>query len=235
MNKLVVITGGSKGIGKALVERFASANFDVITCARNENGLTELAQLHNKNYPNSTLHTFQADLSKRKEVDAFIQFINELNQNVDVLINNTGQFIPGQIHEEAEGNIEHMIQTNLYSAYHLTRGLLGDMMARKSGHVFMVCSTASNTAYVNGGSYCVSKFALLGLSKVLREEMKPFNVRVSAILPGATYTASWEGVDLPKERFMKSEDVAEVIYNAYSLSQNAVVEEVILRPMLGDI
>lgn len=98
-----------------------------------------------------------------------------------------------------------------------------------------MCSTASIVPYVNGGSYCISKFALLGMSRVLREEMKPFGVKVTAVLPGATLTASWDGTDLPKERFMQPEDVAEAIWTAYSLSPNSVLEELLIRPQLGDI
>jgi short-subunit dehydrogenase len=109
------------------------------------------------------------------------------------------------------------------------------MIARKSGHIFNMCSIASIKAYANGGSYAITKFALLGFSKCLREELKPVGIRVTSILPGATRTASWEGVDLPDERFMRVEDVAETVYGAYSLSQRSVVEEIIIRPQLGDI
>jgi short-subunit dehydrogenase len=73
------------------------------------------------------------------------------------------------------------------------------------------------------------------MTRVLREELKEFGIRVTAVLPGATYTASWEGVDLPKDRFMKPEDVAHAIFNAHCLSKNTVVEELLLRPQLGDI
>jgi NADP-dependent 3-hydroxy acid dehydrogenase YdfG len=90
-------------------------------------------------------------------------------------------------------------------------------------------------AYTNGGSYCVSKFALYGLTKVLRAELMPHDIRVTAILPGATLTASWEGVDLPPERFMKPEDVAESVYSAYTVSRHSVVEEILIRPQLGDL
>ncbi|MNL41342.1 Sepiapterin reductase [compost metagenome] len=127
------------------------------------------------------------------------------------------------------------METNLYSAYHLTRGLLLGMMELKKGHIFTICSTASIIAYPNGGSYCISKFALYGMTKVLREEMKPYNVRVTAILPGATYTDSWKGTDLPEERFMDSRDVAESIWSVYALSSRAVVEEILIRPQLGDL
>src|SRR6187551_1859801 len=98
------------------------------------------------------------------------------------------------------------------------------MKAKRSGHIFNMCSIASIMAYPNGGSYTISKFAMLGFSKVLREELKPWGIRVSAILPGATFTASWEGVDLPEDRLMKPEDVADAVYGAYALSGRSVVE-----------
>jgi short-subunit dehydrogenase len=89
--------------------------------------------------------------------------------------------------------------------------------------------------YINGGSYCISKYAMYGMTQVLREEMKEHNVRVTAVLPGATYTSSWEGADLPPERLMKPEDVASAVWNAYEMSSRTVVEEIILRPQLGDL
>ena len=109
------------------------------------------------------------------------------------------------------------------------------MQERGAGAVFNICSTASLMAYNNGGSYCMSKFALYGFSKVLREEMKPHNIRVTAVLPGATFTASWEGVDIPEARFMPAEDVAEMIYQTYAMSDRTVVEDIIMRPLLGDM
>jgi short-subunit dehydrogenase len=109
------------------------------------------------------------------------------------------------------------------------------MKDRRRGHIFNMCSVASLFAYPNGGSYSITKFALLGFTKVLREELKPYGVRVTSVMPGATLTASWQGTDLPDERFMRVEDVAETIYAAYSLSQQSVVEEIVLRPQLGDI
>ncbi len=234
MNKIIVITGGTKGIGKAIIKKFAAEGFDVATCARNADDLRQLKLEIENNY-DVRLYTIQTDVSKREEINRFIQSIKDDFGNPLVLVNNAGVFIPGAIHKEEEGALEKMINTNLYSAYHITRGFIEGMTSEKSGHVFNICSTASIIPYVNGGSYCISKFALLGMSKVLREEMKEFGVRVTSILPGATLTASWDGVDLPKERFMKSEDVAEVVWNAYSMSDHTVMEEVVMRPQLGDI
>jgi short-subunit dehydrogenase len=109
------------------------------------------------------------------------------------------------------------------------------MINQKNGHIFNMCSVASLMAYPNGGSYSISKFALLGFSKCLREEMKPFNIKVTSIMPGAVLTDSWAGVDIPEERFMRAEDVAKTIWTAYHLSDSAVIEEIVMRPQKGDI
>jgi len=235
MNKLAVVTGGSKGIGRATVEKFASAGFDVATTARNLDNLQTLKLEIETQFSGINLNYMVADLSITAEVQKFAQFVLEFEQPIDVLVNNTGVYVPGQIHNEPQGQLELMINTNLYSAYYLSRALVNSMMKERRGHIFNICSTASIMPYVNGGSYCISKFALYGMTKVLREEMKAFNIRVTAILPGATNTASWDGIDLPDERFIKASDVADAIFSAHSLSQSATVEEILIRPQLGDI
>ena len=235
MNKLVIVTGGTKGIGKALVWKFASEGFDVITCARNEADLESLKSSILSTYSNIQINTCVADLSNVTGREEVIKMVNSISRPVDVLINNAGLFVQGKIHNEPDGVLENQIQTNLMSAYEITRGVVGGMIEKRSGSIFNICSIASITAYENGGSYTISKFALLGMTKVLRQEMKQYNIRVTAVLPGATLTASWEGVDLPQERFMKPEDVADSIYGVYKLSDQTVVEEILLRPQLGDL
>jgi len=234
MKKLVVVTGGTKGIGRAILEKFGREGFDLVTCSRKQNELDELANELKQKY-SIEVFTKVADISAKVEVNGFIDYINSLKRNVDVLVNNAGYFLPGNVTEENEGALESMINTNLYSAYYTTRGLVDQMKKNKSGHIFNMCSIASFMAYPNGGSYTITKFAMLGFSKVLREELKESGIRVTSIMPGATLTASWEGVDLPKERFMKAEDVADAVYAAYSLSARSVVEEMVIRPQLGDI
>lgn len=233
--KSVVVTGGTKGIGYAIINTFASEGFNIITCSRNLKELESLKSEIQNNYMDIVVHVLETDLSKKNEVEKFIKFINGQKESVEVLVNNTGTFIPGQIHSEEDGNLEMMMQTNLYSAYHLTRGVVQKMMSKGSGYVFNMCSVASIMAYPNGGSYSISKYALYGMTKCLREEMKEHGIRVSAILPGATLTASWDGVDLPSDRFIKPEDIAEAVWSAYSMSPNSVVEEIVIRPQLGDL
>lgn len=231
---MIVVTGGSKGIGKAIIQIFAKNGFNIATCGRNN---ADLIALKNEIESEFGVKVFvqTADLSLPEGTRSFIEFVKRIGEKPQVLVNNTGTFIPGAIHDEPEGQLRKMIETNLYSAYDITRGLIGEMIKEKSGHIFNICSIASITAYANGGSYAISKHAMHGFSKCLREEMKEHNVRVTAILPGATLTASWEGVELPPERFSKAEDVAEVVYSAFNISKNSVVEDIIIRPQLGDL
>jgi short-subunit dehydrogenase len=232
MNKLLVVTGGTKGIGRAVIEKFLTQGFDIATCARNSDDLLMLKEALS---PLGKIYTFKADVSDRSQVRNFVEFIQGLNRTIDVLVNNAGYFIPGEIVSEPEGVLDKMMQANLFSAYHTTRGIVPVMKLNKSGHIFNICSIASIQAYANGGSYAITKFALLGFSKCLREELKKYGIRVTAVLPGATRTASWDGVDLPDERFMKAEDVADMIFAAHALSARSVVEEILIRPQLGDI
>jgi short-subunit dehydrogenase len=234
MNKLIVVTGGTKGIGRAVVEKFASEGFDIVTCARTHSELEELKREIEKVLA-VRVYIQSADMSRKEDVKAFCAFVTGLHRPVEVLVNNAGYFLPGEISTEDEGTLESMIHANLYSAYYTTRGLVDGMKSKKSGHIFNLCSIASIKAYPNGGSYAISKFALLGFSKCLREELKHHNIRVTAVMPGATFTASWEGVDLPEERFIPADDVAESIFGAYGVSARSVVEEIIIRPQLGDI
>ncbi|WP_154852286.1 SDR family oxidoreductase [Cyclobacterium xiamenense] len=234
MAKSILVTGGTKGIGKAIIHRFAREGFDVFSCSRNGSELNSLQQEMADLYPEVQVQVMQADLSQKQEVKAFAAFVKK-NTIPDVLINNTGIFIPGSLHEEPEGNFEKTMHTNLFSAYYLTRAFTDAFIDRKSGHIFSIGSIAGLTAYANGGSYAVSKWAMLGFTKCLRQELMPHGIRVTSVLPGATYTASWEGVDLPEDRFMKATDVAESVWAAYNLSPRSVVEEIVIRPQLGDI
>lgn len=233
MNKKIVITGATKGIGRAIAEKFASEGWDLALCSRNEKDL-ELFKSEVRSLKSEVLIQ-KCDVSKREEVKVFAEkVLNEFGA-VDIIVNNAGVFLPGQVINEEEGTLEKLIETNLYSAYHLSRMLLPKMLEKKSGHIFNLCSVASIQAYPNGGSYSISKFALLGLSKALREELKPHHIKVTALIAGATYTDSWSQSNLPESRFMKAEDIAQTVWDVYHLSENTVVEEILLRPILGDI
>ncbi|MCB0495254.1 MAG: SDR family oxidoreductase [Cyclobacteriaceae bacterium] len=234
MKRSIIVTGGTKGIGRAIINLFADKGFDVVTCARSEADLEGLKAEMNTKYPDVEIKFMAVDLSVREEVYKFVEFARSNVHALDVLVNNTGIFIPGKITDEKEGTLEKMLDTNLVSAYYVTKGLIKPIQ-NAQGHIFNMCSTASIMPYANGGSYCISKFAMLGMTKVLREEMKSLGVKVTAVMPGATLTASWEGTDLPEDRFMKAADVAHAVWHAYAMSPRSVVEEIVIRPQLGDI
>ncbi|MGE7773257.1 SDR family oxidoreductase [Chitinophaga sp. NPDC101104] len=231
-----IITGASKGIGKAVAEKLAAEGFDVAICARGVQELEATARGIREQSPAARVLALPVDMGDKQAVLAFADAVRrEFGDAPAILVNNAGIFVPGAVHEEEDGHLEKMMAVNLYSAYHLTRAFIPAMKSAKKGHVFNLCSTASHKAYPNGGSYSITKFALLGFSKNLREEMKPHGVKVTSISPGPVLTASWEGFDGPEDRLMEPADVASMLWAAYNLSAQAVIEDILMRPQLGDL
>ena len=231
----VVITGASRGLGKAIAHLFAQNGHDLILTSRNEVALYNAVQELMTIYPDITVKAKSFDLAEKEQAQAFGKWVLGLQVPIDVLVNNAGLFDPGSVYNEPDGTLEHMMAVNLFSAYHVTRSVINQMMQQKSGHIFNMCSIASLKAYPNGGAYSISKYALAGFSTNLREEMKPFGIKVTAVYPGAAYTDSWEGSGVDPKRIMQANDIARMIFTASQLSPQACVEEIILRPQLGDL
>lgn len=231
----LIITGASRGIGRAVVLAFARKGFNVAFCARREAPLEALAA-EVKAIPESGGCYWEAcDVSKPGAVESFGLRAQQQWGAFDVVVNNAGVFLPGEILSCDDGDLESMMETNLFSAYRLTRALVPAMLDARRGHIFNLCSIASLKAYSNGSLYSITKFALYGFSKSLRRELTDRGIRVTAVLPGATWTDSWEGIELPESRFMPAEDIASAIVQAWEMSPRTVVEEIVLRPQAGDI
>jgi short-subunit dehydrogenase len=233
----IVITGASKGIGKAIAHEFASHGHHLILCSRNGAALYKTVEALQTQFPSITVKAKPFDLSTQAK--EFGRWILDTGLVPDILVNNAGLFEPGSVHNEPEGILENQMATNVYSAYHLTRTLLPVMMQNPSAnpgrHIFNICSIASLQAYKNGGAYSISKFAMDGFSKNLREEMKEYGIKVTAVYPGAVLTDSWGNYDNSTHRIMEAADVAKMIYTSSQLSQGACVEEIVMRPQLGDL
>lgn len=230
-----VITGASRGIGKALAEIFALHGYNLFLCARTESTLLATIDELKTKFPNVAVDGQALDLSQKEKATLFGQWVLNNADPVDVLVNNTGTFIQGNVSDEPDGALETMLGVNLFSAYHTTRTLLPKMKARKSGHIFTICSIASLAAYPGGGAYSISKYALLGFTRNLRAELKEHGIKVTAVIPGAVYTDSWKGSGVSESRIMETEDLAKMIFAATQLSPQAVVEDLVLRPQLGDL
>lgn len=234
-NMRAVITGASRGIGKAIAFKFAKEGFDLAICARIETNLLALQKELNEQYPSVEIIAQVTDVSVKSQIDSFAKSITDKWDKIDVLINNAGTFIKGHIHKEEDSLFEKLMHTNLFSAYYMSKRFLKGMISHKKGHVINIGSTASKQTYLGSGSYSISKFGLLGLTRALRDEMKQYNIRVTIIMPGAVLTDSWEGTKLPPERFMKVEDIADVVWSCHAISDQTNVEEIVLRPIKGDL
>ena len=230
----VIITGASRGLGKAIAEAFASAGHDLYLTSLNEKRLYDAVQELINKFPSVTIKGKPFDLSKKEQAKEFGKWCVQ-NCSPDILVNNAGSFAGSNVHDEIEGSLEEMIETNLYSAYYVSRIIVPEMKKKKKGHIFNMSSIAGLRAYPGGGSYGISKYALHGFSVNLREELKEFNIKVTTVFPGAAYTDSWASSGIAKKRFIEAEDIAKMIYAASQLSLSACVEDIIIRPQLGDI
>ncbi len=230
----VIITGASKGIGRAIALAFAVEGCRLILCSRNRENLEGLAAEIKKRFPQTLVETFAADLSEKSQVIGFGNFCLGFG-SADIVVNNAGIYLPGSCIDEEEGFMERMMALNFYSAYHLSRLLVPHMIKASKGHIFNICSVASLKAYPGGGGYSISKFALDGLSQNLRHELMPHGIKVTAVFPGAVFTDSWGDFDNSQLRIMEAADIAKMILAASKLSAQAVVEEIIIRPQLGDL
>jgi len=234
MNPTAVITGATKGIGRAIANRFAQDGFDLIVCARNKKDLDAM-KAGVESHQAVSCKTLACDLADKRQQDLFIDFVKQSTNYIDVLVNNAGIFYPGSVYNERDGALEELMQVNLVSCYRLVQGLFPLVKKSKKPHIFNIVSTAALGAYRNGGSYSITKYALLGYTRNLREEMKEHGVRVTAVLPGPTQSESWNSTPLPPERFMPAEDIAAMMFCSYSLAQQTVVEDIVMRPLLGDV
>jgi short-subunit dehydrogenase len=230
----VIVTGASKGIGKAIAMKFAGEGQQLFLCARNAGQLQATANEISDRFPGSVVRIMPVDLSVKEAVISFAEWCLQ-HGTADILVNNAGIYLPGDSMDEPDGQLEMMMNTNLYSAYHLTRKLLPSMIKNGHGHIFNICSIASLKAYDGGGGYSISKFAMNGFSQNLRHELKPHGIKVTAVMPGAVLTDSWANFDNSGKRIMEASDIAELVYAASILSPQAVVDEILITPQLGEL
>jgi NAD(P)-dependent dehydrogenase (short-subunit alcohol dehydrogenase family) len=231
---LIVITGASQGIGAAVAEAFAALpGATLALLARNPARLEAVALRCRQQ--GAVAQAYPCDVTNDTAVQQTATTVLRDLGPPDVLVNNAGVFQPGSLLETTPADFRAQLAINLTSAFVVTQAFLPSMMAARRGTLFFLASIASLRAYPGGVAYGTAKHGLLGLARAVREETKPFGLRVTAVLPGATWTPSWDGTPLPESRFMPAEDIARTLVDIYQLSDRTVVEEVLLRPQPGDI
>ena len=230
-----IVTGATKGIGLSIVKHLAANNYNLALCARNSGELDNLKKQLNASHPNLTIMMMAADFSKQDEVKAFADIVDNGFSFIDVLINNAGLFIPSKLMEENDDDLQRQLQLNVLAPHHLCKYFGRKMQQAGKGHIVNICSIASVKPTIMAGSYSISKMALLGLTKILREELMAEGVKVTAVLPGSTLTSSWEGTTIPAGRFIDPDDIARSIMACLNMSAGANVDEIIIRPLRGDL
>lgn len=228
----IIITGASQGIGAEIAKKFSSIKDAVIILlARSEPNLKLVANECRE--LGAEAHYFVCDVTDSAQINKVTTEILAKWQTPDVLINNAGLYQPTSFSETTLEEFNYQISINLTSAFLLTQAFLPSMLAKKSGDIFFVCSTASWQPFTISPVYCAAKHGLLGLARTLREETHDKGLRVVAVMPGKTLTPSWGATTIPEEQFIPAIDVANVIYDIHHLDRRTNIDEVIIRPRLS--
>lgn len=230
-----IVTGATKGMGRAIVMELAANNYNITFCARDENQVQAFLDELRKGYPHLLFFGMRADMEDSSDVSGFAEFAARNFGQVDVLINNAGLYIPSELMNEDERCLQRQMQVNVFAPHFLSKFFAAKMIELGRGHIINICSIASLEPVTRAGSYSISKTALLGLTKALREELRPAGVKVTGVLPGSTLTDSWSGTDLPSDWFILSQDIAKSIINCLQMSSGANIDEIIIRPLYGKV
>jgi sepiapterin reductase len=241
MKQVIIITGAGKGIGKAIALDFARAtgkqagfNPVLILASRTLADLESVAA-ECRSY-GAEADIFQSDIADTLQIDLLVSSTLERYGTIDCLVNNAGvgRFKP--LAELTEEDFDYTMSINLKGTFFLTQRVFAVMEEKRSGHIFFITSIAAETAFKSSSVYCMSKFGQKGLVEAMRLYAKTCNVRITNVMPGAVYTPMWGEVpDNMKSVMMMPEDISLPVVNAYFLPHRTSVEELVLRPVCGDI
>jgi 3-oxoacyl-[acyl-carrier protein] reductase len=225
-NQTAMITGAGKGIGKATAIALAKEGVNLGLLARNHADLESLQQELTSTY-SIKVSIATADISKRAEAEHAVgTLIKELG-SLDILINNAGTAQFGTLVDMDPEQWEQIIQTNLMGTYYVTRAALPTMLMQNGGSIINIASTAGERGFATGSAYCASKFAVLGMTEALMQEVRKSNIRVTALTPSTVNTELAVKAGLPigdEDRMMQAEDVAELILAALKLPQRVFLK-----------
>jgi len=231
---LSLITGGSRGIGLAIAQELAAKGSDLLLVAKNQPNLKKAEALIKKTQK-VKVDVHVCDLSKEKNVDFLAECCIKNRMIPDFLVLDAGIFLEGSLAKSQPEDFRQTMEVNLNSIYYLVRQLVPYMKERSKPRIVIIGSTAAFEPYPIGGLYGVAKWALRGYAVNLRKELMTQGIGVTFIAPGATWTDLWAGEQLPEDRLLFPKDIGVLVASLLDLSRQAVVEEIIVRPMLGDM
>ncbi|HEY8928189.1 MAG TPA: SDR family oxidoreductase [Mucilaginibacter sp.] len=233
--KNALITASTKGMGRATAIALAKEGINLALCSRNAADLAAFKDELSALNPAVKVFTAVTDVSVKQQLLAFAAGAEQALGTIGIIVNNAGMYEHQSILNDDDNTLPKQISTNLAPAYELYRYFGKKLIAAKEGHIFTICSVASLSPIAEAGTYSVTKYALLGLNKVMRTEMQPHGVKVTAIIPGSTLTDSWKGMEVDKDKMVLPEDIASAIVNIYKMSAGANVDEIIIKPAFGQI
>ncbi len=233
-NKVVLITGATQGIGKAIAETLLQAGSRVVINSRNKDRVNHV--LEQMSRFSTQLAGVSADIRQSSGVNVLIKKAKKRFGPIDILINNAGTAKFSPISDTSEKDWENMYQSNLKSVFLCTKAVLPDMLSRKTGHIITILSVAAKKAFQNCSAYAASKSGALAFMNVLREEVRHSNILVTSILAGAADTPLWDAIpgDFPRDKMMTTKAIADSVLAAIQNS-DGMVEEIQIRPIGGDL
>lgn len=240
MNRIALITGATSGIGKAITSKLAAIGYDVIITGRREDRLAELEKEIELKFGVKAF-PLCFDVRSYAEVEMSIKSLPDQWQQIDVLVNNAGLAVGlNPIHEGVVDDWERMIDTNIKGLLYMTRCVSPGMVDRKSGHIINIASIAGKEAYANGNVYCATKHAVDALSKGIRIDLLPYNIRVTQICPGAVETefslVRFKGDKTRADNVYKgftplfAENIADAVGYAVSQPAHVNVQDMLVMP-----
>lgn len=231
MNNVVLITGATSGIGKAMAEKFASMGHDLVITGRRKTILEELAKHLMSRYQVEVFPQV-CDLSSEKEIIQLVEEIQKRKIFTEILINNAGIFHVAPFLQLTLEQLDEMWKVNVRAPFLLTQQLLPAMIERKKGTVINISSLAGKNGFATGTGYCATKFALRGFAASLMMEVREHFIRVITIFPGSVNTPMMDhSLSRPiPDTIIQPEEVAEMAYAACSLPATAMVSEMDIRP-----
>lgn len=233
--KNALITASTKGMGRAIAIAFAKEGINLAICSRHSDDLAAFKDELSAINPDIKIFTAVVDVSVKQQLQDFARGAEQHLGFISIIVNNAGMYEYSSILDDADGTLDKHVNTNLMPAYELYRYFGKIMIAAREGHIFTICSVASLNPIAEAGTYSVTKFALLGLNKVMRTETQQYGVKVTAIIPGSTLTDSWKGMEVDKDKMVLPEDIASAIVNIYKMSAGANVDEIVIKPAFGQI